>query len=112
MLWFGYCWTTPLIQNFVGPMCYTPLRRAIEKNNRNQIDALLKKGANINYTDEAGKTPLHYAAQKAQYDTVGFLLERNADTEKADKQGNTPYVYAIARADGDVIAAFNDRGVW
>lgn len=62
-----------------------------EKN----ISDLLKKGADIDFSDQNGWTPLLYATYGNREDVVRLLLKKGADPNMQDLQGRTPLMFAI-----------------
>ena len=67
----------------------TPLMHAASKGNIPVISVLLKRGAQINCSDDAGYTALMHAASHSQLDAVKLLLTYHADINKKDKNGRT-----------------------
>jgi ankyrin repeat protein len=88
----------------------TPLRLAVEGNNRRLVDLLLTLTADPNVADKEGVTPLH-AAVASQYPDLAFwLLQAGAKADTADVQGLTPLHAALQRSDFDLAAALIDAG--
>jgi ankyrin repeat protein len=56
---------------------------------------LLKRGADPNAKDEAGKTALMIAAESGDTLLVKLLVLNGADTELSDSEGTTPLVIAV-----------------
>lgn len=64
-----------------------------KKNIPNQLatlDLLIKRGANINATNNLGKTPLHVAAWNGNFTATEILLKNGADRTLKDDDGATP----------------------
>ena len=73
----------------------SPLAYAIEKDDTVIIEALLKRGANVNLRDqETGETPLMFAARYSTAQVVRALLEAGADPIAKSKQGKTALAMA------------------
>ena len=70
----------------------TPLHNTIL---REDIELLLKAGANINARNIQGQTPLHHAAFFFYPETVLTLLEYGAEFS-TDANGNTPWDYCVS----------------
>jgi len=66
------------------------LLQAADKGDRIQVQALLKKGADVNAPNSKGATPLHLAAQKGHREVVALLLEKGAAANAASTTGATP----------------------
>ena len=58
------------------------------------MEALLDRGANINYVNRAGRTALHYAAASGDALCTRILIERFADKTIKDNKGQTAYEIA------------------
>ncbi|WAR21517.1 TNKS1-like protein [Mya arenaria] len=56
---------------------------------RQVVDALVRKGANLNEKNKDHLTPLHIAADKAHYDVMDVLLKHNAKVNALDGLGQT-----------------------
>jgi ankyrin repeat protein len=67
---------------------------AIKTGNYARLEALLKKGANLNAPDANGVTPFMYALSAPDEKLAAFLLRRGADARVRDKQGRTTLFYA------------------
>lgn len=67
----------------------TPLHYAIEYDNSEMIDMLIRAGANVN-ENTCGLTPLHLAVfTSPRYKVIKGLLDAGADLDILDNQGNT-----------------------
>jgi ankyrin repeat protein len=63
---------------------------------RDSVDFLLRRGADLNRPDAAGEPPLHQAVALGHLETVKRLIARGADVNRPDGTGRTPL--ALARA--------------
>ena len=68
----------------------TPLHVAAAQGNKTEVETLLKKGANVNATDENRWTPLHWAADVGHVETAKALLAGKADPNAKSGSGATP----------------------
>ncbi|XP_060063724.1 uncharacterized protein LOC132544165 [Ylistrum balloti] len=82
-------------RNFEG---LAPLHTAVEKNNLEIVDMLLRAGADINILDgKSGKTPLFYAVEHNLLPMIEFLLSHGANVDLANYAGITVVMAAQAR---------------
>ena len=76
----------------------TPLWWAAKNGRLDQVDRLLKQGANPNAADVDGETPLHAAARWGQVEVVEALLAHGADPGMTALYGTTPLQVAVVEA--------------
>ncbi len=91
----------------------TSLHIAAKNRNRNAIEKLLKKGANIDLEDYMKRTPLHAAAYGGSSEIVKLLLDKGAITTIEDREGNRAFHILIERSkdhDPSIVKEFADRG--
>lgn len=69
----------------------SPLMLAAIKGERELVEKMIKKGADVNKT---GWTPLHYAASAGQIDVMRLLLENHAYIDAESPNGSTPLMMA------------------
>ena len=60
------------------------------------IEGLLRKGADVNFTDRHGQTVLHEVARIWHVDVARFVLENGGDVNRADDYGRTALHVAAA----------------
>lgn len=63
---------------------------AAQEGNVDDIEVLLRRGADIHYKDDCGLTPLHHAAWNGQYKAAELLLSRGASVTARSNFGSTP----------------------
>ena len=73
---------------------HNALIRATILSRAQVIEALLDRGADINYTNKHGRTALHYAAAAGDAVCTRILIERFADKTIRDENGQTAYEIA------------------
>jgi hypothetical protein len=67
----------------------TSLGLAALEGNLTSIKELIRKGANVNYTNDSGKTVLMLSAERGDSDAVDLLLKNGADPDIQDLNGKT-----------------------
>ena len=80
-----------------------PLFAAVNHDNTNSIQVLIKAGANVNQADSHGYTPLMLAAQENYTKTINFLLKKGAKINQENKDGHTALSIAIQREQDEAI---------
>merc|ERR1719450_326899 len=66
-----------------------------------QVEAMIKKGADVNAPNANGFTGLHMAASKLKLDIAEILIKYNADINPQEANGMTPLDYCVdAKLDG------------
>ncbi len=83
----------------------TPLMVAIENNDPDMIEALVKRGADVNGRGGSDITPLMFAAIGGSPRVVQALLDAGADVSLRDNQGKT----ALAFAEQDTTGLWKDE---
>lgn len=66
-----------------------------QHSNMAAIGLLLKKGADVNATDEYGRTPLLYAIIYSMSNIIKLLIDKGADVNARDRNGWTPLLFAV-----------------
>ena len=72
-----------------------------EVTNKEQIQALIELGGDVNYKDQNGSSVLMGAANKGHTNAAKLLIEAGANVNDADKWGNTALIYATNRSTTD-----------
>jgi len=87
----------------------SPLGYGIVEKDTVMVEAMLKRGADVNLRDEAtGETLLMFAARYSSVEVVKILLDAGADVNATNKEGNTALVTAKESEDN----MWRDRIVW
>src|SRR5437868_2452090 len=84
------------------------LLEAARKGRRDQVEALLNKGAALEARDKEGRTPLMLAAQYGRGSTVQLLLAKGANAEARDSRGWNTYMLALMAPSGGVVHTSHD----
>jgi hypothetical protein len=85
--------------------------KAVKKNDLANVEQLVAKGANINYSNKRGHTALILAVMGGHKDIVEFLLEEQADTEmQCKKMQHTALFYAATEGHTDILSVLLDAG--
>ncbi|HET9195953.1 MAG TPA: ankyrin repeat domain-containing protein [Vicinamibacterales bacterium] len=87
-----------------------PLVDAAERGNLAEIQALVKKGADINAARVDGLTALHAAVYADRLDIVDVLLAAGAKAAATDRYGVTPLYLAAVNGNADIVRRLIDAG--
>ena len=85
------------------------LKTAIEKGDCEQLEMLIKKGADVNESDD-WTTPLMTAVQKNDEKSVRLLLHAGADVNTRDQEGKTALMFAVENSGANSFALFEANG--
>lgn len=89
------------------------LHFAVQDQDKELVESLLKRGASPNTFDEISKTPLHYACELEDYSIIRVLLENGADINaqniETDNQ-HTAIGYVADSASAELIEYLLDMG--
>lgn len=87
------------------------LRSAIWRADRPLVDALLGRGARMDWRDQNGISTLHYAAEHAKPEMLGHILSRHeADVSITDDDGQTPMHYAARAGKTEIMELLKNKG--
>lgn len=92
--------------------CPRPLVLAAWGGNREAVEFLLARGADINEAGNFDHTPLMMASFFGDTEMVRLLLERGADVNFSDRDGNTALSFAKERRQGAVIRLLRAAGAY
>ncbi len=94
---------------------WTALIEATKRDDREFVDFLLDRGADINVVADtnvtATSTALMEAARKGDLDFVKFLLNRGADMDFKDEYGSSTLTVAVMSGNPKLVQFLLDRGV-
>ncbi len=76
------------------PEGQAPLHIAASNGYVALMDALIRRGANVNITNDSKQTPLHWAAWNNQAQALTLLLNQGGDLTATDIARNTPLLLA------------------
>ncbi|MHB0999609.1 MAG: ankyrin repeat domain-containing protein [Armatimonadota bacterium] len=89
-------------------------------DDKQNVEYLIRKGADISAKTDDGDTPLHVAAERSENGKAAVLLIHKADVNARDSDGNTPLHLALAngneagadllKSHGANIQAKNNKG--
>ena len=89
---------------------HTPLIKASKEGNKDSVQDLLHRGADITACSDKGKTALHYAAANGQTDIVKVLVGKGAEVDARDREGHTPLMLAAIYGCNQTIQALLESG--
>jgi hypothetical protein len=84
------------------------LIEAAKKGKKDQVEALLAKGAALESKDKEGRTPLLLAAQYGRTSTVRLLLAKGARPDARDSRGWNAFMLALMAPSGGVVHTTHD----
>jgi len=87
----------------VGDGGYTPLMLATANHDQPLVQALLKKGADVNARNSGGVTALMIAAANSRADMVELLVHAGANVNAQTERGDTALSIAREKGDANVI---------
>eukprot|EP01060_Flectonema_neradi_P040475 TRINITY_DN9231_c0_g1_i1.p1 TRINITY_DN9231_c0_g1~~TRINITY_DN9231_c0_g1_i1.p1 ORF type:complete len:787 (+),score=172.38 TRINITY_DN9231_c0_g1_i1:70-2430(+) len=83
---------------------------AAEQGDNNELNNILKDGADVNSKDYDGRTGLHLAASCGQLETVELLISWQADLDIKDRWNATPLLDAIKNGHSDCCDVLRKAG--
>lgn len=88
----------------------TALEHAVENSNREMVQLLLARGADVNARNGAGQTVLMMLSDDATADLVWDLINAGADVNAKDEDGDTPLIEAAGEINLEVLKTLLDAG--
>ena len=88
----------------------TPLHFAAQIGNKEIVEFLIGKGADVNAKNIAHETPLHYAAALKHKEVVDFLIARGAQLDSITSDGSTPLHYAANYGNFETVRVLVEKG--
>jgi len=83
---------------------------AASRGDMAKVEALVRKGIDVNAADAHGCIALHYAAQEGHKDVVELLLSKDADIDAKNKDGGTPLEVALSQRRNDIVKLLVEKG--
>jgi ankyrin repeat protein len=80
------------------------------RDNKERIEKLMARGADVNAPDADGDTALHGAAQTGNVEITRMLLDKGANPNAKNKQGGTPLMWAAVYGNHDAAVLLLSRG--
>ncbi len=94
----------------IGEGGYTPLMLATANHAEPLVQALLKRGVDVNARNSGGVTALMIAAANGRADMVEVLVQAGADAQAKNERGDTALSIAQEKGDEKVIKLLNGPG--
>jgi ankyrin repeat protein len=88
----------------------TPLMRAAESGQIDEMKKLIENGADVNLGNKAQKTALTSAIQSGQTEAVNYLLKNNADITLKDNEGSTALMCAAENGNEEAMDKLIEKG--
>lgn len=100
-----------LIVEFKGNKQFSSLfLEAAASGQSKLIEIMLRHGADVNVTDEAGKTPLMLAVESGHKEIVELLIRQNAAIDMRDQHGHTALFRAAHVGNFDIASLLINAG--
>ena len=80
------------------------------RDNKDRVEKLLARGADLNMQDADGDTALHGAAESGNVKIMRLLLDKGADPNAKNKEGGTPLMWAAVYGNDDAAKLLLSRG--
>src|ERR1700754_1328215 len=80
------------------------------RDNRERVEKLLARGADVKIQDGDGDTALHGAAQTGNVEIIRMLLDKGADPNAKNKVGGTPLMWAAVNGNESAVQLLLSRG--
>ena len=87
-----------------------PLADAAERNDRQAIVELVRRGIDVSHAHPDGMTALHWAAYHDEPELVHLLLKSNAKANAANRYGVTPLSLACTNGSAAIVEALLKSG--
>jgi len=98
--------------NQVDSISYTPLMRAVSRQNHEAVRLLLTcEGVDPDKPTFGGQTPLLLACSYGDVEMVRLLIEGGANPYKADNDGKTPLMKASRRRNMQMVALLRPQAI-
>jgi len=92
----------------VQAMLFTLVRQGV--SDRDVIEFLAERGADLNARDEAGLTPLHRAVAAGRLELATRLIRAGVDVNRRDAQGRAPLSIALETRNRNIIELLRQNG--
>jgi len=86
------------------------LLKAVETGNLSEATTLLKRGADVDATDDFGRTPLMMASLGGHTQITKLLMEAGADVHATAKYGQTALQFAVEGGKTDIASILQAGG--
>ena len=80
------------------------------RDNKERVEKLLARGADVKIEDNDGDTALHGAAQTGNVEIMRVLLDKGADVNAKNKQGGTPLMWTAVYGNDEAARLLLSRG--
>ncbi|KMY54994.1 hypothetical protein AC623_14505 [Bacillus sp. FJAT-27231] len=87
-----------------------PMIEAVVKGDTTAVAAFIRKGEDVQLTDNQGYTPLHWAVLDNNKELVDQLLEAGADPNEEDYYGMTPFSKAAEQGNAKMVQRLAEAG--
>jgi ankyrin repeat protein len=89
---------------------YSTIIEDVKKNDLKAVEAALKKGTNVNTTDDTKRSLLLWATHGSNLEMARLLLAHRADVNQQDEILDSPFLYAGATGQTEMLKLFLQHG--
>jgi ankyrin repeat protein len=80
------------------------------RDNKERVEKLLARGADVTAQDNDGDTALHGAAQTGNVEIIRMLLDKGANPNVKNRVGGTPLMWAAVYGNAEAVRLLLSRG--
>ena len=88
----------------------SPLAEAAQRQDKQAVQALLKKKADVNATQPDGATALHWAVYAEDAETTALLIRAGANVNVRNNYGVSPLSLAAKQANANILGQLMKAG--
>jgi len=98
------------VDSFDDAFLKTALHQAAMRGQKEVVELLLAKGAEVNARDRGCYTPLHYASQRGHKEITELLIAKGSNVNAQNKAGDTPLDVALSQNHKEIADLLIQKG--